>query len=354
MEYSAPQLLDPQAFEGTQDGVALGLFTLRNRDGITVQLTNYGARVVSLWLPDRDGKWQDVVLGYDTLAKYQEKKNHYGATVGPYANRIGGAKFTIDGTEYKLDANEGPNCLHGGSAGFKVQAWKTTVLNEQQVLMQHTSPDGLAGFPGNVSVRLIYSLTDDNELQIDYEATTDAATHVSLTHHSYFNLLGAGIGSIDDHVLQVRANAYLPTVAGIPTGEAPVDGTPMDLRQGQALRIGLESDFEPITSGGNYDHNFVLDPAADNWVAEIYEPTSGRAMAVYTNQPGMQVFTTPKSLPTDHGKYGQTYEGHAAFCLETQSFPNSPNEPGFPSTLLRAGETYQATCRYRFGLKEVK
>ena len=348
-----PLLLDPKAFESTLEGKSTALYTLKNAAGLTAQITNYGARVVSLWVPDKQGQWADVVLGYESLDPYR-KTNYYGATIGRYGNRIAGSQFTIAGQTYKLPANEGENQLHGGEVGFQAVVWEVSEQGEDFLTLRHVSPDGHMGYPGTLTTELTYRLTEQQDLLVTYRATTDKATHVNLTHHSYFHLAGAGQGTAHQHQLTILADQYLPvSPKQIPTGElASVAGTPFDLREPIAVGAGLSQAHEQLRIGGGYDHTWVLQGTAgeERLAAAVYEPTSGRTMEIYTTEPGLQ-FYSGNGMHDTEGKYGQTYVNQGAICLETQHFPNSPNQPDFPSTLLEPGQVYTSLCRHRFGVR---
>lgn len=323
-------------------------FTTDNGHGLSAKWISRGATLAELHVPDRRGETVDVVLGFDDEAGYASGANqHFGCTTGRYANRIRRGRFTLDGAEYQLAINNGPNHLHGGpnQALDKVQ-WQGELLpSGKGVRFTYTSPDGEESFPGALATTVVYTLTDDNAVRIEYEATTDKATIVNLTNHSYFHLAGHGAGTVYDHLLWIDADRYTPTDETlIPLGElAPVAGTPLDFRQPRALgeRIG-ELD-------GGYDHNFVLNGPAGTVrkIAEVREPSSGRVMIVETDQPGVQLYSG-NGLSGQTGKRGKRYERHGAFCLETQCFPDSPNQPQFPSTVLRPGQTYRHVCVYRF------
>ncbi|HAA13170.1 MAG TPA: galactose-1-epimerase [Cytophagales bacterium] len=345
-------LIPAESFQ-SEETVPVSLFTLRNRHGMTAQITNYGGRVVSLWVPDREGNWADVVLGYDSLAAYRAKTNHYGATIGRYGNRIAGGQFELDEKIYPLQFNEKGNCLHGGRDGFHNLVWKVASQSEEQLMLTLLSPDGQMGFPGNLSVVMVYTLTEDNSLLVNYEATTDAPTPVNLTHHSYFNLAGTDAGSIENHLLTLHADHFVPTDDQmIPTGVlCPVDGTPMDFRDQKRIGKDMQQPYEPLRLGGGYDHTWVIqgEPGIERLAAEVVEPVSGRTMRIYTDEPGVQFFTG-NNVEEAHGKYGISYGNRSAFCLETQHFPDSPNQSAFPSTILRPGDTYRSMCRHAFGV----
>jgi len=339
----------------TPDGQQVTLVTLRNQNGMVAKVTNYGAILVSLEVPDRQGKLADVTLGYDKLDDYIRRGAFFGATVGRYANRIGGARFVLDGVEYKLVANNGPNHIHGGRKGFDKVLWKIERIEAKDkivgqdtasVVLSYLSKDMEEGYPGNLACTVTYTLTSDNELKIHYEATTDKPTIVNLTNHSYWNLAGQGEGDVLGHEVMINAERY--TVFGeglIPTGEiAPVAGTPLDFTKPR--RIG-----ERIRQVGNgYDHNFVLNGQVGQMklCARVYEPRSGRVMEVWTTEPGVQFYTGNFLDGSIVGKAGRVYDKHYGFCLETQHWPDSPNKPHFPSVVLRPGGKYQTTTVYKF------
>lgn len=331
-------------------------YTATNAHGVTARWIARGATLTQLHLPDRDGNFADVVLGFDDLAGYESDANqHFGCTTGRFANRIAGGRFTLDGVEYRLAINKGPNHLHGGSQrSLDMVLWEAEPFesaDQQGVRFSYVSPDGEEGYPGRLAVEVTYSLGNDNGLRIDYRATTDRPTPVNLTNHSYFNLAGHGSASGLEH--QVKINAKLYTLTDehqVSTGElAEVAGTALDFRTVHAL--GERIDRLADTPAGGYDHNFVLDgePGTVRCVAELREPESGRMLWVETDQPGMQLYTG-NGLHGQRGKGGVTYAKQSAICLETQAFPDSPNQPTFPSTILRPGETYRHTCVYRFGI----
>jgi len=350
-------LVDPAAFGGELDGKKVELFTLKNESGMTVQITNFGGRVVDLWVPDKNGKMEDVVLGYATLDGYlQSNEIYFGTLVGRYGNRIGQARFAIGDSVYVLAANNGANHLHGGVKGFNNVVWDAVQNDESTLLLSYLSPDGEEGYPGNLQVNVTYELTSDNELKIEYRATTDKATPVNLTHHSYFNLKGAGVGDINDHLLMINAAAFTPVDSGlIPTGEiASVEGTPFDFRQPTAIGARVNEDHQQLKYGLGYDHNWVLTPADSGLTlaARVVEPVSGRTMEVYTNEPGIQFYGGNFLNGQDTGKNGMVYHHRGALCLETQHFPDSPNQPQFPSTLLEPGQEYYSVCIYKFGVED--
>lgn len=332
------------------------LFTINNKNGLKAQITNYGARVVSLSVPDRNGRFDDIVLGYDSLEAYLDSnEKYYGATIGRYGNRIGQAKFSIGDQTYFLEKNSGQNSLHGGNMGFHNVNWKVNQLDGQTLELEYISEDMEEGFPGTICVRVLYCLTDDNELKIEYFASTDKTTIVNLTHHSFFNLTGNLRKTINNHILQIYADFYTPVDEDlIPSGEiALVDGTPFDFRVPTAIGERLDFPDEQLVFGKGYDHNWVLDVTEKNkdicLAAKIIESISGRVMEVYTNEPGIQFYGGNFLNGNDIGKGEIPYHYRTAFCLETQHFPDSPNKENFPSVLLNPGEEYYSICAYRFG-----
>jgi aldose 1-epimerase len=338
---------------GTVDGKEVYLYTLQNKAGAQARITNYGAIVVSLLVPDKNGTFGDIVLGYDSLASYVKATPYFGAVVGRFANRIGKGRFTLNGTEYVLALNDGPNTLHGGTKGFDKVVWTADDSSTGASLaLSYLSRDGEEGYPGNLSVRLVYTLTDSNALRIDYTATTDKPTVLNLSHHSYFNLSGPAGGSILDHELMLNADRFTPIDAGlIPTGKIrAVEGTPMDFRASTAIgsRIGLAD--EQLRLGRGYDHNWVLTREGNglSLAARVTEQSSGRIMEVWTTEPGIQFYSGNFLDGTNIGKGGTAYPYRSGFCLETQHFPDSPNKPQFPSTVLNPGDTYASTTVYKF------
>jgi len=339
-------------FGTTADGKVVKKVTLRNAQGSVARFTSYGAMLIELHVPDRTGKVADVVLGFDSLPPYLAGHPFFGNTTGRYANRIAGAKFSIDGNTYTLAANNGVNHIHGGPKGLDTQNWDTETVETPEggaVRFRHVSPDGAEGYPGNLSLTVTYTLTRANELRIDYEATTDKPTVINLTNHTYFNLKGAGEGDVLGHVLKLHAGRYTPGDDElIPTGEIlSVAGTALDFRT--PLPIGARWEMLPAKLKG-YDHNFVLNDWAPGKLvdcAEVYEPTTGRRMRVRTTEPGVQIYTAIH-LKGVVGKAGKTYNPYGGVCLETQHFPDSPNKPHFPSTVLRPGTTFRSTTIYGF------
>lgn len=344
-------------FQKTLDGKEVKLFTLKNDKGIVTQITNYGGRVVTLWTPGKDGKMEDIVLGYETIDGYLNSNEiYFGALIGRYGNRIAKGKFNLNDKEYTLATNNGENHLHGGIKGFNNVVWDATQINKQTLELTYLSKDMEEGYPGNLKTKVVYTLTNNNELKVEYWATTDAPTFINLTHHSFFNLHGAGNGSINDHILQINANHYTPVDAGlIPTGEiTKVKGTPMDFLKPTAIGHRVENDFEQLKFGLGYDHNWVLNNSDSglNFAAKITEPNSGRTIEVHTNEPGMQFYGGNFLNGSDTGKFHKKYEFRSAFCLETQHYPDSPNHDNFPSTLLKPGEEYHSICIYKFSAEQ--
>ena len=351
---SVEALIPAANFDSTVAGKAVKLYYLKNAS-LQMAVTNYGAKVVALLAPDKSGKLEDVELGYDHLNKYiSTKDRYYGGVVGRYGNRIAKGKFKVDGKEYTLAVNNGENHLHGGKVGFNDVVWDAKQLNDHAIEFHYLSKDGEEGYPGNLDVTMTYELTDSNEFKISYKATTDKATVVNLTHHSFFNLKGAGNGDINDHVLSINADKFTPVDGGlIPTGKLePVKGTPMDFTTPTPIGERVNADFEQLKLGKGYDHNWVLNKKGNelSLAATVLEPQSGRYMEVWTTEPGVQ-FYGGNFMTGDTGKQGKTYVFRGALCLETQHFPNSPNQASFPSVVLKPGATYGHTCVYKFGVK---
>ena len=336
------------------DGKTIELYTLTNRRGMQVGITNYGGRVVSIRVPDRNGKMADVVLGFDSLQGYLGNDPYFGAIVGRYANRIAKGRFTLDGVEYKLPVNDGPNSLHGGLKGFDKRVWTAGEISSPHAGLELTylSKDGEEGYPGNLNVKVVYTLTDNNELKIDYSATTDKDTVLNLSNHSYFNLAGQGNGDILKQVLMINADRFTPVDATmIPTGELrSVQGTPFDFRKPTAIGERINQDNRQLKLGKGYDHNYVLNRKGNHLVlaARATDPESGRVLEVLTTQPGLQFYTGNFLDGTIHGKDGKVYGHRSAFCLETQHYPDSPNHPNFPSSELKPGQTYHEVTVFKF------
>lgn len=343
------------SFGKTDLGENIDLYTLRNIHGVEAKITNYGGIVVSLKVPDRNGKFDDVVLGFKDLADYLKPGPYFGALIGRYGNRIAKGRFTLNGVEYKLAVNNGENHLHGGIKGFDKVIWAGNELKMKTgpaLVLDYISNDGEEGYPGNLNVRVIYTLTNNNELKIEYSATTDKDTVINLTHHSYFNLAGEGNGDILNTRVTINADRFVPTDAGsIPLGELRrVAGTPFDFLKAHAIGERINQDEEQIKFGSGYDHTWVINgrPGVMRLAATAYESTSGRLMQVWTTEPGMQFYTGNFLDGTLTGKAGKLYPRRSGFCFETQHYPDSPNQPSFPTTTLKKGTTYKSTTIYRF------
>ncbi|HQU73581.1 MAG TPA: aldose epimerase family protein [Calditrichia bacterium] len=338
------------------DGRAVSLYTLTNKSGVEMTVTDYGGIIVSLKVPDRNGNMGDVVLGYDKLDSYLEDTPYLGAIIGRYGNRIGMGKFSLDGTEYTLATNNGANHLHGGEKGFDKVLWKGEPFKNDNgvgIVFTYTSKDGEEGYPGNLAVKVTYTLGNDNSLRFDYEATTDKTTVCNLTQHSYFNLAGHDSGTILNQELMIKSDYYTPVDDGlIPTGELrPVAGTPFDFNQPTQIGARITDENQQLTYGLGYDHNWVLKREKDGdleLAATLFDSGSGRLMEVWTEEPGLQ-FYSGNFLDGSHiGKGGKAYQHRTGLCLETQHYPDSPNQPDFPSVTLQPGETYQTTTVYKF------
>lgn len=341
-------LIEKEHYGTLPDGRDVHQFTLINSNGIIVKIINYGGIITSIEIPDKNGNTANVVLGFESLDKYLGDHPYLGALIGRYGNRIKNAEFSLNGSTYQLEANDGPNHLHGGSQGFDKRLWDAEVTDENTIKLSYLSEDGEEGYPGNLEVEVTYSLTDENSLRIEYKATTDKATPVNLTNHSYFNLSGDFSTTILDHKLKLCGSQYTPVDnTQIPTGELkPVEGTPFDFTAFQAIgsRIGqLEH---------GYDHNFVLNgkPDSRRTIATVYDPPSQRELQVLSTEPGVQFYTGNFLDGSVQGPDGIPFKRHAAFCLETQHYPNSPNEPDFPSTILKPGEKYESETIYKFSI----
>lgn len=345
-------------FQSTVDGKQTDLFILKNSNGIEIAVTNFGARVVELWVPDRDGNFADIVLGHNNIDQYvnYSGERFLGATIGRYGNRIAHGTFELDSVVYQIPLNNGPNTLHGGPKGFDMVVWDARQIDPGKIEFSYLSKDGEEGYPGNLQVAMTYQLTDDNEFIITHNATTDKKTVLNLTHHSFFNLHGEGNGTINDHVLMINANLYTPVDSVlIPNGElADVEGTPMDFRTPTEIGSRVGEEFEQLKFGGGYDHNWVLNRNTEKDVelaASVYDPASGRYMEVLTTEPGIQFYGGNFFDGKVTGKSGKTYDYRASIALETQHFPDSPNQPNFPTTVMNPGEEYHHICIYKFGLK---
>ena len=346
-------LITPENFKYTLDNKSIKLFTLKNKNGIVSQITNYGGRIVNLFTPDREGVFEDVVLGYGTAKEYLEKPDHFfGAIIGRYGNRIANGKFSIDNNEFLLDKNEEESQLHGGKKGFHAVVWEAKQISDSVLELTHFSKHLDQGFPGNLEVKVVYTLTNKNELQIEYSAVSDAKTVINLTNHSYFNLSGNFNKSIENHLFQIKADYYLPVNDKmIPTGNLEkVSNSPFDFRNLKTLKQVINKQHQQIELGSGFDHNFILDKENKDFVAKVFDENSGRGLEVYTTEPGVQ-FYSGNHLNNLEGKNNVLYQKRAAFCLETQHFPNSPNHKKFPSTLLLPEEVYTSTTTYRFYVK---
>ena len=359
MASSAPV---PEPFGRTADGTPVEVYTLTNSRGVKLRAMTYGAIVLSLDVPDKAGAFADITLGYNTLAEYEKATPYFGAIVGRFGNRIAGGQFSIDGTTYNLAKNNTPGgkpcSLHGGNRGFDKVVWKAEGLHRdgsQGVCFRYLSKDGEEGYPGNLQVSVTYWLNEDSEWRVEYEATTDKATPVNLTQHAYFNLKGEGVGDILGHTLQLAAARFTPVNEGmIPTGELrSVEGTPLDFRKARAIGDRVNSKEEQMLFGGGYDHNFVLDHQGGSLAlaALVFEPASGRTLEVSTTEPGIQFYCGNFLDGTLSGKSGKEYKHRSGFCLESQHYPDSPNHPEFPSSILRPGTTLRSTTIFRFGVK---
>jgi len=346
-------------FGKTGDGQSVDIYTLKNANGMEARITNYGGIVVSLTAPDRRGKFADVVLGYNDLDSYMKPPfPYFGAIIGRYGNRIAKGRFTLNGVEYKLAVNNGENHLHGGIKGFDKVVWTASrreTAAGPALVLDYESKDGEEGYPGNLDARVVYTLTNNNELKIEYTESTDKDTVVNLTHHSYFNLRGEGNGDILEHRLTLKANRFIPTDAGsIPTGEIrPVANTAFDFHFGATIGARINNDDEQLKFGNGYDHTYVINgrPGRLRQAASVYERTTGRVMDVWTTEPGVQLYTGNFLDGSITGKSGKPYPRRSGFCLETQHYPDSPNRPNFPTTTLRKGATYHSVTIYRFSAK---
>ncbi len=349
MNYSASD------FQDTINGKPTALFILKNKNGMTVALTNYGAKIVSIYVPDKNGKMADIVLGFRSLGEYRKNGASHGAVVGPFANRISKAGFTIGDQYYALPQNNGINSIHSGPDSFYRQVWDA-VQNGNSVEMTIRSEDGQWGFPGNKIVKVLYTLTEDNSLRIDYKATTDKPTFINLTNHSYFNLRGEGNGDILQHKVVINATRVTPVDSMmIPTGAIePITGTDLDFTTPESLGERIDNPHPQLQIAGGYDFNYILDKVEGElaFAAGAYEPESGRYMEVFTTEPGLQLYTGNNLKGTETGKGGKLYTSRTGVCFETQHFPDSPNHPNFPSTLLEPGEGYKSTTIFRFSVRK--
>ena len=347
-----------EAFQKEVNGKMVDLYTLTNKNGMVAKITTYGGKLLQLLVPDKNGKLGDVVLGYETLQQTIEGQGSLGATVGRYANRIGKGQFSLDGASYQLSLNNGPNHLHGGIMGSRFQVFDAVQPDSRTLQLTYYFKDGEEGYPGNCLMRAVYSLTDNNELVVTYDAVTDKPTIVNFTNHAFYNLAGAGSGTILNHILTLNADHFTPVDGTlITTGEIrPVKGTVMDFNQPTAMGARINDSYEQLKYGPGYDHNFVLNKTSNalSFAARVYEPTSGRILEIYTTEPGIQFYAgnfLEGKVPRDVGKGGKLYKFREGFCLETQHFPDSPNKPNFPSTALRPGEWFTSTTVYKFSVK---
>lgn len=343
-------------FEGVIGGKTTRMFTMENENGMVVTLTNYGAKIVSVYAPDKNGNFADVLLGFNSLADYQQYGASHGAVVGPFANRIANAQFTIGEETFQLPVNNGEACLHSGPDSWYRKVWDYE-KNGNVTTFMIESPDGDFGFPGDKKAKVTYTLTDDNELKIDYEVTSDKPTHINLTNHSYFNLRGEGNGDILNHVLVINADKSTPVLDAsmIPTGEiVDIRGTALDFTSPHSIGERIDTDHQQLQFASGYDFNYVINKEAGElaFAASAYEPESGRYMEVFTTEPGVQLYTGNHLKGTEIGNNGKPYGPRTGFCLETQHFPDSPNQPAFPSTLLKPGEVYASTTIFKFSVKK--
>jgi aldose 1-epimerase len=340
------------AFESTINGKQTHLYTLKNKNGVIATFTNYGGRIVSLLVPDKDGKLTDVVLGYESVEGFEKSTEpYYGATIGRYGNRIAKGHFKIDGKDYQSSINNAPNMLHGGKNGYQSVVWDAKQIDSTTLELTYLSKDMEEGFPGNLTVRVVYSLTDNNEFKCVYEARTDKTTVVNLTNHAFFNLNGEGSGTILNHLVQIDADGYIPVDAGlIPTGKIePVKGTPFDFTKPETIGKRINDDNQQIKNGKGYDHNFVLNKHdLSTPIATVIGDKSGIKMEVYTEEPGMQFYSGNFMQAKNAMKRGIKDEFRTSFAMETQHYPDSPNQPQFPSTELKPGETYKTQSLYKF------
>ena len=356
---ASPGTIAKKSFGKTADGQSVAIYTLRNANGVEAKITNYGGIVVSLKVPDRKGKLADVALGYDTLGEYIQSSPYFGAIVGRVGNRIAKGRFELEGKRYKLAVNNGPNSLHGGLKGFDKVVWMATPEATKagpSLRLQYISADGEEGYPGTLAVTAVYTLTEKNELKLAMTAKTDKTTVVNLTHHAYFNLAGAGNGDVLAHEAMLNASQFTPTdKTSIPTGEVrPVAGSPFDFTQPSVIGARIGDSHQQIKFGGGYDHNFVIDKPSGKLgvMGRVLEPGSGRVLTVLSTAPGVQFYTGNFLDDTFIGKGGKKYGYRGGFCLEPQGFPDAPNKPGFPSVVLKPGETYRHTIVFRFSTKE--
>lgn len=360
-EPQKPEVFPASNFDTILHGLQVSLYTLTNQNGMAVQVTNYGARIVDLWVPSKNGDFKDVVWGYSNIKDYLDSPDVYsGPVVGRYGNRIAKGRFVLDGEEYQLTINDGENHIHGGSNGLWNRIWTarqyTNDDGEEAVEMTYFSPDGEEGYPGNMNIKVTYTVGNENTLRIDYEATSDATTIVNLTSHSYFNLHGTSAKSTNSHILTLNADSFTPTDAElIPTGDITrVENTPLDFRQPTAIGERIEADYEPLHFAKGYDHNWILNKTSNeiSLAASLYEPETGIVMNVLTDQPAIQFYSGNFMNGTETGKRGDKHNYRTGVALETQNYPDAPNHSNFPSAVLKPGDTYKHVCIYEFGVQE--
>ena len=348
--------LDPAKFQTEVNNAQTALYTLKNKAGMEVCITNFGGRIVSIMVPDKNGKMQDVVLGFDSIADYINVPSDFGASIGRYANRINQGRFVLDGDTIQLPQNNFGHCLHGGPKGWQYQVYEANLINPTTLELTLISPDGDANFPGNVTAKVTYQLTDDNAIDIKYSATTDKKTIINMTNHSYFNLDGNPSKDNSSYLLTLNADHYTPVDSTfMTTGEiASVEGTPMDFRQPTAIGANINQDFAQLKNGNGIDHNWVLNTQGDvsKLCATLESPATGIVLDVYTNEPGIQIYCGNFLDGTLTGKKGIVYNFRTAVCLETQHYPDTPNKPEWPSAVLRPGEKYQSQCIYKFSVRK--
>lgn len=349
--------LNPKNFQTMINGDSVQLYTLKNDNGMEVCITNFGGRIVSVMVPDKNGNMKDVVLGFDSIADYINIPSDFGASIGRYANRINQGQFILDGDTFHLPQNNFGHCLHGGPKGWQYQVYKADLLNDSTLELTRFSPDGDANFPGNVTAKVTYLLTCDNAIDIKYAATTDKKTVINMTNHSYFNLSGNPANTATDHILYVNADNYTPVDSTfMTTGEIiTVQDTPMDFNTAKVIGQDIDKfDFVQLKNGNGYDHNWVLNTAGDisKVAAQLKSPVSGITLDVYTNEPGIQIYTGNFLDGTVKGKKGVVYNQRASVCLETQHYPDSPNKPEWPSVVLEPGQTYNSECIYKFSVEK--
>ena len=350
--------IDPEAFHVERDGKWINLYTLTNKAGMEVSITNFGGRIVSVMVPDKNGEYKDVVLGFDNIQDYFPENNQtdFGATIGRYANRINQGKITVEGVEYQLPQNNYGHCLHGGPNGWQYKVAEVVAGSGNTLKLKFDSPDGEANFPGHVTAYVTFTLTEDNAIDIRYEATTDKTTVINMTNHSYFNLSGDPANhSVEEDELYINASNFTPVDdTFMTTGEiAPVEGTPMDFRKAKLVGKDINADYDQLHNGKGYDHNWVLDTKGDDTVlaAELYCPETGIALKQYTNEPGVQIYAGNFLDGTVTGKKGVVYNFRRAICLETQKYPDTPNKPDWPSATLKPGEKYTSHCVFAFSVR---